>query len=395
MKTKGFIRAVILAMALMMLFTTSVLAAPSTDNYQEVPGTVYYNGTELSGSGPLSKNDSGENESITDYINGNEYMDGASFRTAIGDNADVYSAWNGYGITAGTSISLFEIKAAGAIPDSIKNGTFIAYIVKDSYDTATNKAFFTKAATSKKAAIDGQTIKLELETPMTWETDASQYVIVLVKGGSSPTPPDPVKPVVISKDYYEYPVASIDVNVDEPLPAGITTANITPRELGRWSNMIKRYISTNDTLDSIDWPDGFERDKLLSLSALTAVGIEINYNKDAAADGDITFHVKIDGFKGTFAGTPYVFIVDPGTGPDYRLAAFPTQYDAETKTLTFTVAGYQKYFSYAIPIIGDVKLKTPPAPEPTGSSSSGCNAAPWNLLISLCAAFLCFKKYKG
>ncbi|MCD8232958.1 MAG: hypothetical protein LUC51_01000, partial [Cloacibacillus porcorum] len=67
----------------------------------------------------------------------------------------------------------FEIKAAGAIPDSIKNGTFIAYIVKDSYDTATNKAFFTKAATSKKAAIDGQTIKLELETPMTWETDAS------------------------------------------------------------------------------------------------------------------------------------------------------------------------------------------------------------------------------
>ena len=54
-----------------------------------------------------------------------------------------------------------------------------------------------------------------------------------------------------------------------------------------------------------------------------------------------------------------------------------------------------KYFSYAIPIIGDVKLKTPPAPEPTGSSSSGCNAAPWNLLISLCAAFLCFKKYKG
>ena len=168
-------------------------------------------------------------------------MDGASFRTAIGDNADVYSAWNGYGIAAGTSSSLFEIKAAGAIPDSIKNGTFIAYIVKDR--SGTNKAFFTKAATSKKAAIDGQTIKLELETPMTWEADASQYVIVLVKGGASPTPPDPVKPVVISKDYYEYPVASIGVNVDEPLPAGITTANITPRELGRWSNMIKRYIS--------------------------------------------------------------------------------------------------------------------------------------------------------
>lgn len=392
MKTKGFIRAVILAMALTMLFTTSVLAAPSTDNYQEVPGTVYYNGTELSGSGPLSKNDSGENESITDYINGNEYMDGASFRTAIGDNADVYSAWSGYSITAGTSISLFEIKAAGAIPDSIKNGTFIAYIVKDRYDTATNKAFFTKAATSKKTAIDGQTIKLELETPMTWEADASQYVIVLVKGGSSPTPPDPVKPVVISKDYYEYPVASIDVNVDEPLPAGITTASITPRELGRWSNMIKRYISTNDTLDSIDWPQGFKKDELVSLSVLTAVGITIEYDGNTAADGDITFHLRIEGFKGTFADSPYVFIVNGETAPNHRLTAFPARYDAETGALAFTVTGYKKYFSYAIPIIGDVKQKSAPTPE-SGGSSGGCSAAPWSLL-AIGAAYLCLRRRK-
>ena len=314
-------------------------------------------------------------------------------------NSEILTAWQAYCSASGSG-GVILLETTDGVPPAVANDAK-AFITRLDIDWSPKPPVSTYVLVE---AVDGiavdsanKTIAIKPAKTLSFEKD-KPYAIFIAKGGPAPAPDhEPAKPFIISKDYEEYPVASIDVSVDEPLPAGISPANVKRREKGLdgWRGTINKYISTDDTLDSIDWPEGFKKDDLISLSALTAVGVTIEYDKETASDGDVTFHIRIGGFKGAFAGSPCVFIVDPGTKP-YRLTAFPARYDAETATVTFTVAGYKKYFSFAIPIIGDVKLKSQPVPESPGSggSSGGCSAAPWGVFITLGAAWLCLKARK-
>ena len=316
-------------------------------------------------------------------------------------NSEIITAWQAYCSAAGSG-GVILLEAADGVPSAVANDSK-AFITRLDIDWSPEPPVSTYVLME---AVDGivvdsanRTITIKPAKTLSFEKD-KPYAIFIAKGDSGPAPdPEPAKPFIISKDYEEYPVASIDVSVDEPLPAGISPANVKRREKGLdgWRGTINKYIGTDDTLDSIDWPEGFKKDDLVSLSVLTAVGVTIDYDRETASDGNVTFHIRIGGFNGTFTGSPCVFIVAPGTKP-YRLTAFPARYDAETATVTFTVTGYKKYFSFAIPIIGDVKLKSQPIPEPpdSGGSSGGCSAAPCPVgaFIALVAAWLCSKARK-
>ncbi|MDO4561718.1 MAG: hypothetical protein Q4C86_12300 [bacterium] len=406
MRTVKILLRVITLVVVLTVSSAAALASPAvSDNYQKIPLSGLNVGGTLVDDDVWAFPGPPDTE-LQDMIK----EDAGNGLYQLLGSSEILTAWQTLCSAAGSGNSIV-LASQEDIPAAITNGAG-AYITELLVTTEISYAYIdgvltqvesTKSTYTLMEAVEGITVDNANRTVTVNTTDTlsfeknSPYAIFIVKGNSGPAP-EPVRPIIIiSKDYEEYPVASIDVSVDEPLPAGITPANVKRREKGLdgWRGTINKYIGTDDTLDSIDWPEGFKKDDLVSLSVLTAVGVTIDYDKETASDGNVTFHIRIGGFNGTFTGSPCVFIVAPGTKP-YRLTAFPARYDAETATVTFTVIGYKKYFSFAIPIIGDVKLKSQPIPEPpdSGGSSGGCSAAPWGAFIALVAAWLCPKARK-
>ena len=112
----------------------------------------------------------------------------------------------------------------------------------------------------------------------------------------------------------------------------------------------------------------------ISINVLSAFALDVSH--DTSASGDLTLHVKLD--KGimlneTDGFTLYALIWPQNDDGAAKFVAFPATYDADTKTVSFTIKGFTRFFSESPIIFAEVKTEEKPTPTPS-ESSSGCSA---------------------
>ena len=229
--------------------------------------------------------------------------------------------------------------------------------------------------------------------------DSAIYWVYLIEGGSTPDTPDtpdtPVAPTVVTDGYEAQ--AEVTATTEPEVEEGVL--EYLPLDATR----------ADEVADALDYCGVAELTQYKTISVLTAIevrglGADVKFSEPYTVTAVLTPGItvpegaKLRVFVPQFGDAPAanaltasVMPAESGAASAPDLLDFPAEYDAETRTVTFTTEG-----EVTIPMGGTpvtVAAVTKSAPAPSGGSGGGCSAG-WGALALLAVVPLFARRKK-
>lgn len=216
--------------------------------------------------------------------------------------------------------------------------------------------------------------------------DSAIYWVYLIEGGSTPDTPDtpdtPAAPTVDTDGYEAQEEVTVTTEPEikegelEYAPLDITLADRVAREL--------EFCGVAEMTE-------YKTISVLTAIHLTSVGADVTFSDPYTVTAELNpgitvpegaeLRVFVPQYGGDPADTPAANALTASVMPAETRAAsaptlldFPAQYNAETRTVTFTTEGEVTIPAGGTPVTIAAVTKPAPAPSESGGSGGGCSA---------------------
>lgn len=211
--------------------------------------------------------------------------------------------------------------------------------------------------------------------------DSAIYWVYLIEGGSTPDTPDtpdtPVAPTVDMDGYVEQTevTVSTEPQIEEGVlgygPAGISLEFLEALGVTEMTQYKTISVLTAIHLTGVDADVKFSEP--YTVTAVLTPGITVPEGAE--------LRVFVPQYGGDPADTPAASALTASVMPAETASAsaptlldFPAQYNAETRTVTFTTEGEVTIPAGGTPVTIAAVTKSAPAPSESGSGGGGCSA---------------------